>query len=58
LLASRLGAGAVAAVARGESGVLAGMTRGRVSLTPLSEVVGVQKPIDPELFDLAKVLDQ
>jgi hypothetical protein len=34
------------------------MTRGRVSLTPLSEVVGVQKPIDPELFDLAKVLDQ
>jgi 6-phosphofructokinase 1 len=58
LLASRLGAGAVAALARGESGVLAGMTHGRVSLTPLVEVVGVQKPIAPELFALAKVLDQ
>jgi 6-phosphofructokinase 1 len=58
LLASRLGAGAVAALARGESRVLAGMIQGRVSLTPLIEVVGVQKPTDPELFALAKVLDQ
>jgi 6-phosphofructokinase len=58
LLASRLGAGAVAALARGERGVLAGMTHGRVSVTPLVEIVGVQKPIEPELFALAHILDQ
>lgn len=58
LLATRLGAGAVAALARGESGMLVGMKQGRVMTTPLSEIVGVQKPIDPELFALAKVLDK
>jgi 6-phosphofructokinase 1 len=58
LLASRLGAGAVAALARGESDVLAGMRQGRVCVTPLSEVVSSQKTIDPELFTLAQVLDQ
>jgi 6-phosphofructokinase 1 len=58
LLATRLGAGAVAALARGESGVLVGMIRSRVMTTPYSEVVGIQKPIDPELLELAKVLDK
>jgi 6-phosphofructokinase 1 len=58
LLATRLGAGAVAALARGESGVLVGMVRGRVRTTPLADVVGKQKPIDPELFTLAQVLDR
>jgi len=58
LLATRLGAVAVAALARGESGVLVGMKQGRVATTAFSEIVGVQKPIDPELFALAKVLDQ
>jgi 6-phosphofructokinase 1 len=57
-LGSRLGAGAVQALTRGEAGVLVGMIRGRVSTTPLAEVVGKQKPIDPELFELARVLDQ
>jgi hypothetical protein len=33
------------------------MIRGGVVTTPLEKVVGVQKPIDPELFQLAKVLD-
>lgn len=28
------------------------------TVTPLSEVVGIQKPIDPELFALAKALNQ
>lgn len=56
LLASRLGAGAVAALAHGKTGVLLGMVQGRVTMTPLAQVVGVQKPIDPELLDLAKVL--
>lgn len=58
LLATRLGAGAVAALARGETGVLVGIVRDQVTTTPLAEVVGVQKPIDPELFALAKVLEQ
>ncbi|MER3545709.1 MAG: 6-phosphofructokinase [Chloroflexota bacterium] len=57
LLATRLGAGAVAALARSEAGVLVGMVRGRVATTPLTEVVGVQKSIDPELFALARVLE-
>jgi hypothetical protein len=34
------------------------MKQGRVMTTPLGEIVGVQKPIDPELFALAKVLDK
>lgn len=58
LLATQLGAGAVAALARGESGVLVGINQSRITTTPLSEVVGVQKPVDAELFALAKVLDK
>jgi len=58
LLATRLGAGAVATLARGESGVLVGMVQGRVTTTPLADIVGIQKPIDPELFELAKVLEK
>jgi 6-phosphofructokinase 1 len=58
ILGSRLGAGAVQALARGETGVVCGMIRSQVTTTPLAEVVGKQKPISPELFELAKVLDQ
>jgi 6-phosphofructokinase 1 len=58
LLASRLGAGAVEALARGETGVLLGMRQGRVTATPLGQICGAQKSVDPELFALAKVLDQ
>lgn len=55
-LATRLGAGAVAALARGEAGVLVGMIDGRVTTTPFAEIVGKQKPIDPALWKLAHVL--
>jgi 6-phosphofructokinase 1 len=58
LLATRLGAGAVAAIARGEQGVLTGMINGQVTTTPYSEILGVQKPIDPELWRLAHVLSR
>lgn len=58
ILATQLGAGAGAALARGENGVLVGMVQGRVTTTPLRQIVGIQKPIDPELFSLARVLDQ
>ena len=56
LLAIRLGAGAVAALDRGEEGVLVGMNQSRVTTTKLSEVVGIQKSIDPDLFALATSL--
>ena len=58
ILATRLGAGAVAALARGEKGVLVGLIAGAIATTPLSEIVGVQKPIDPELLQLARILDK
>jgi len=56
LLATRLGAAAVDALARGEHGVLVGWVRGKVTTTPLAEVAGQQKGLDPELFELAQVL--
>jgi len=57
LLGTRLGAGAVEALARDEHGVLVGWLKGRVMTTPLDEIVGVQKAIDPELLQLAHVLE-
>lgn len=58
ILGSRLGAGAVQALARGEIGVVCGIINGSVKTTPLAEVVGKVKSISPELFELARVLDQ
>jgi 6-phosphofructokinase 1 len=56
LLATRHGAGAVEALARGETGVLVGMINGQVTSTPYREIVGVQKTIDPKLWNLDHVL--
>lgn len=56
LLATRLGAGAVATLARGDHGVLMGMLGGHLTATPLSDVAGRQKSLDPELIRLADVL--
>jgi 6-phosphofructokinase 1 len=56
LLGTRLGAGAVAALGRGENGVLVGLNQSAITTTPLADVVGKQKPIDPDLFALAEVL--
>jgi len=56
LLATRLGAGATAALARGEFGVLVGLRDGEVATTPLDEVVATQKPLDLELLKLARIL--
>lgn len=58
LLATRLGAGAVSTLARNEIDVLVGLVQGRVTTTPLADIVGIQKSIDPELFELAKVLEK
>ena len=56
LLATRLGAGAIEALARDETGVLVGLIKSEVCTTPLSVVVSNKKPLDLHLFQLAKVL--
>jgi len=57
ILASRLGAGAIENLVKGEFGVLVGWKNGQVIATHLSEVVGKVKEIDMELFKLAKAID-
>lgn len=56
ILATRLGAGATEALARGEHGVLVGFVKGEVTTTPLGEVVGKKKPLDLRLLELSQVL--
>lgn len=56
ILATRLGAGATAAIAREEFGVLVGLQKGEIRTTPLSEVVSSPKPLDQSLIALAGVL--
>jgi 6-phosphofructokinase 1 len=56
VLATRLGAGAVDALARGERAVLVGYVKGAVATTPLPEVVGRQKELDLALVRLNEVL--
>ena len=56
MLATRLGAEAVQHLKRGEHGVLVGLIGGRITATPLAEVVGRTKPLDLELLGLARTL--
>jgi 6-phosphofructokinase 1 len=56
LLATRLGAAATACLARGEHGLLVGLKKGEIATTPLPEVVGNRKALDPQLVELARVL--
>lgn len=58
LLATRLGAGAVKALLRGEKGMLTGIRNNHVTTTPLADVVGRQKAIDLKLFELAQIMAQ
>jgi 6-phosphofructokinase 1 len=58
LLGTQLGAAATEQLAEGEHGVLMGMTGGRITATPLEEVVGRQKPLDLDLLKLVRVLAQ
>jgi 6-phosphofructokinase 1 len=55
ILAARLGAAAVEALADGEHGVMVGVRGEEVRRVPL-EVVGEQRPLDPELYELARML--
>ncbi len=56
LLATRLGAAATAALARGQHGVLMGLHKGEIVATPLTEVVAQKKTLDLSLLELARVL--
>ncbi len=56
ILATRLGAGATEALARGEHGVLVGSIKGEPTRTPLAEVAGKKKPLDFSLMELSQIL--
>lgn len=56
LLATRLGAEAVAQIDAGHAGVLVGSIDGRIAATPLAEVVDRKKPLDLSLLTLARAL--
>jgi 6-phosphofructokinase 1 len=56
ILAARLGAAAVAALADGDHGTMVGVRGEEVRRIPLEEVVGKERPLDPGLYELAKLL--
>jgi 6-phosphofructokinase 1 len=58
LLATRLGAGVIEALREGAHGMLIGWMRGAVERSPLSEIAGRKRTLDPYLFQLARVLDR
>jgi 6-phosphofructokinase 1 len=58
LLATRMGAAATESLARDEMGVLIGSVNGEITATPLAQIVGKQKMLDPNLLKLAGVLAQ
>ncbi len=57
ILASRLGAAAVDEISKGNYGVLVGLRKGQIVPTSLEEAVNKKKDLDPEMIQLAKVLD-
>jgi 6-phosphofructokinase 1 len=56
LLATRMGAAATECVAHEKFSVLVGLIQGEIATTPLAEVVGKRKKLDPHLLTLATVL--
>jgi 6-phosphofructokinase 1 len=58
MLGTRLGAAAVEYLDAGHAGVLLGIIAGKVTATPLADVVNRQKPLDMSLLELARVLAQ
>ena len=57
ILASRLGGAATSAIERGETGVLVGLIQDQIQTTALADAAGKKKPLDPNLFELARSLD-
>jgi 6-phosphofructokinase 1 len=58
LLATRLGSEAARQLIGGTHGVLTGWVKSQPVVTPYEEVVGVHKPLDLRLFELADILAQ
>jgi 6-phosphofructokinase 1 len=56
VLATRLGAAAIETLASGRHGVLAGIIKGEVIVTPLAEITGRTRPADASLLELARVM--
>jgi len=56
VLATRLGAAAVETLSAGKHGVLTGIIKGEVSVTPLAEITGRTRPADASLLELARVM--
>jgi 6-phosphofructokinase 1 len=56
LLATRMGAAATECISRKEFGVLVGLIQGEIATTPLANIVGKRKKLDPHLLQLAGVL--
>ncbi len=55
-LASRFGAEAVAALGEGESAVMVGLQGRKMGRVPLADVVGRVRPLDREMYELARIL--
>src|SRR5215208_4541265 len=56
ILAARLGSAAVQGLADGEPGTMVGVRGEETRLLPLEEVVGTDRPLDPDMYELAQVL--
>jgi 6-phosphofructokinase 1 len=56
VLATRLGAAAVDALAQGKQGVLVGMVKNEIATTPLADIAGRTRPADGALVELARVM--
>lgn len=56
ILGTRLSARAVEELASGKSGVLVGLVGSKITTTPHEEIAGKHRPVDPALFELARVL--
>jgi 6-phosphofructokinase 1 len=56
ILATRLGATAIDALAGGERGVLVGIVNNKAVRTPFADVAGRTRPVDTALLELARVM--
>jgi 6-phosphofructokinase 1 len=56
ILATRLGAAAVEALAEGKRGVLVGIVKNEAVRTPFAEIAGRTRPVDTALLELARVM--
>ncbi len=58
LLATRFGAVATDYLAQGKHGVLVGLKKGKVTMSPLADVANRKKPLSPDLIKLAAALKE